>query len=134
MARKTATVTITDEGRDRGKQFKITEMPASQAEDWAIRAFLALAKGGIEIPEDVAGAGLAGLAKMGLGALKGMPYADARPLLDEMMACVRFVPDPAKPSFERNLVENDLEEVSSRLKLRIEIFNLHVSFLGTAAP
>lgn len=134
MARKTATVTITDEGRDRGKQFKITEMPASQAEDWAIRAFLALAKGGIEIPEEVAGAGLAGLAKMGFGALKGMPYADARPLLDEMMACVQFVPDPARPSFERRLTETDVEEISTRLKLRIEIFNLHVSFLGTAAP
>jgi hypothetical protein len=129
MARKTATVTITDEGRDLGKVFTLHEMPASQAEDWALRVFLALVKSGVEIPENVASAGLAGVASMGLGALKGMAYADAKPLLDEMMACVKMVPDPAKPSYERALVENDVEEVTTRLHLRIELFKLHTDFL-----
>jgi hypothetical protein len=36
--------------RDKGKRFKITEMPAMKAEKWAARFFLALAKSGIDIP------------------------------------------------------------------------------------
>lgn len=132
--RKTATVTIADSGRDNGKTFALTEMSATQAEDWALRAFLAMAKGGIEIPPDVAGAGLAGLAKMGFSAMAGMNYADAKPLLDEMMTCVQRIEDPARPGFKRALVENDIEEIGTRLKLRLELFQLHVSFLDAAAP
>ena len=43
MARKVEYITIDQEGRDQGKTFKITEMPALKAEKWATRAFLALA-------------------------------------------------------------------------------------------
>ena len=35
MARKTQTYTIDSGGRDKGKTFLITEMPATKAEDWA---------------------------------------------------------------------------------------------------
>jgi hypothetical protein len=134
MARKTATVTITDEGRDLGKVFALHEMAATQAEDWAVRVFLALAKGGIEIPDNVAGRGLAGVAAMGFGALKGMSYSDAKPLLDEMMTCIKIIPDRSKPSYERDLVENDIEEVATRVNLRIELYKLHTDFLVAGVP
>ena len=52
MARKTKRVTITAEGRDKGKTFLITELPADQAERWAIRALLALIQSGAVISED----------------------------------------------------------------------------------
>ena len=42
MARKTATYIVESEGRDKGKQFLLTEMAVAKAEDWAIRAMLAL--------------------------------------------------------------------------------------------
>jgi hypothetical protein len=134
MARKTATVMITDEGRDRGKVFSLHEMSATQAEDWAVRVFLALAKGGIEIPDTVAGRGLAGVAAMGFGALKGMAYLDAKPLLDEMMTCIKIIPEPGNPSYERALVENDIEEVATRVSLRIELYKLHTDFLVAGVP
>ena len=54
MPRRTKTYVIADENRDKGKMFLLTEMPALQAEKWAIRAFLALAKAGLVIPDDVA--------------------------------------------------------------------------------
>jgi len=140
MARKTKIVQISDENRDKGKCFLIREMPATQAEKWAARAFLALAKSGVEIPDDIANAGLAGIAAMGIRALGGMTFADAEPLLDEMFnSCVAVIPDPAKPEIFRGaggigaLIEDDIEEVATRLKLRKEVFSLHTGFFQNAA-
>lgn len=134
MARRTETLPVTADGRDQGKLFHLTEMPAAQAEDWAIRAFLALARSGVEVPEDVEAAGFAGIATMGLRAFGGMTYADAKPLMDEMLAsCVQIVPDPGKPLVMRGLVDDDTEEVATRLWLRAEVLKLHVDFSKVAA-
>ena len=123
--RKTATVTITREGRDKGQVFVIEEMPASQAEKWAARAFIALAKSGVDVPEDIASAGFAGLAVLGLRALGGIDFALAEPLMDEMFQCIRIA---ESPSFVRNLTEDDIQEVATRLQLRAEVFALHTGF------
>jgi len=129
MARKTIDVTITAPGRDFQKVFSITEMPASQAEKWAARALLALSKAGVEIPENIADAGLAGVAILGLKALGGMSFKDAEPLLDEMMACVKIKPSPVdKPEIVRALVESDTEEIATRVFLRSAVFELHTGF------
>lgn len=133
MARKTLTITIDAEGRDIGKVFVITEMPASQAEKWAARAFLAMARNGVDIPDDIASSGLAGIAAMGLKAIGGMKYEDAEPLLDEMFNCIKCIPDASKPNVIRNIIEDDIEELSTRLRLRKEVFMLHVSFFTAAA-
>jgi hypothetical protein len=130
--RKTATITIAAEGRDKGKVFQLKELPASQAERWAMKVFLALAKSGVDIPEDVMQSGMAGIAAVGFKALAGMNYYDAEPLMDEMFQCVQAVPDPGKPAVLRNLIEDDIEEVQTRLLLRKEILLLHVNFLPAA--
>lgn len=133
MTRKQLTITITTEGRDQGKTFFITEMSAAAAEDWAFRTFLALAKSGVEIPDDVAQAGLAGLASLSLKALAGVKHEDAKPLLDEMLACVKILPDPAHPNVMRALIGDDVEEVRTRLELRDAVMKLHTGFSLTAA-
>lgn len=133
MARRTIEVTITDEGRDKGKVFFITEMPASQAEEWALQALSAMASSGAEIPDDVAEAGLAGLATMAVPMLLKIPYYSAKPLLDQMFACIQAIPDPGRPEVKRRLVEDDTEEVLTRIKLRREVLDLHVGFSVTAA-
>lgn len=127
--RRTAYYKVSEEGRDQGKTYLITEMPATQAELLATRAFLAMSRGGVEIPDDVAATGMAGIAKVGLGLLAKIPFEDAKPIMEEMMACVRIVPDENKPDFSRPLVENDIEEIKTRLKLRMEVFKLHTDFL-----
>lgn len=126
--RKTKIVTITDSGRDQGKAFLLTEMPASKAEKWAARAILALAKSGVEIPKNIEKGGVAGIAVLGLKALMTMNFTDAEPLLDEMMQCVQAVPNPAMPNVIRPLIEDDIEEVSTRVSLRAEVFALHTNF------
>lgn len=126
--RKIERITITDEGRDKGKVFVLTEMPASKAEMWAARALLALSKSGVEIPENVQGAGMAGIAVLGLKALGGLKFEEARLLLDEMFECAQMQPDPAKPEIVRMIMEEDIEEVATRVRLRAEIFSLHTGF------
>lgn len=134
MARKTLQVTITDEGRDKGKVFLIREMAASQAERWAMRAFLAMSRHGVELPADAAQSGFAGLASYGLNMIGRLPFEEAEVLMDEMFACVSIIPNPSNPDISRALVEDDIEEVTTRIKLRVEVFKLHTDFLKAAAP
>lgn len=140
MARKVKTVTIEAEGRDTGKVFVLTEMPASQAEKWAIRALLALGRSGIDIPPGIAEAGMAGVAAIGVRALLGLQFYEAEPLLDEAFrSCVGFYPDPRQRKVIRgkappgetavgDLIEDDIEEVATRARLRSEVFELHTGF------
>ncbi len=127
--RKKSVVTITDTNRDKGKAFQIDEMPASQGEAWATRAILALMAGGVELPEGFERLGMAGMAEIGLKALAGLRYEIAEPLLAEMMGCVSIIPDPTKTHVVRPLIEEDIEEITTRVKLRAEVWKLHTDFL-----
>lgn len=128
--RATKDVFIEDDNRDKGKVFKITEMPAMQAEKWAVKVFLALAKAGIDIPDDIAKRGLAGVAVVGIKMLGGVAFADAEPLMDEMFKCVQIYPDYHKNSLlVRNLVgQDDIEEIKTITRLRQEVLELHLGF------
>lgn len=132
--RKTAVVQITDAGRDSGKVFILKEMPASKTEKWAARAVLALARSGVDIPEDIAASGIAGIARLGVKALAGMTFPDAESLMDEMFECVSISPDPNHPEVVRAIIEDDIEEVTTRVRLRAEVFNLHASFFFRDGP
>jgi len=136
MSRKVATVTIDAQGRDKGKVFIITELSAYAAEEWAGRALFAMMNAGVEIPDGIAKAGLAGIAALGIQSLTRISFDAAKPLLDEMMGCVQIQPSP---KVTRALIEDDIEEVATLLTLRKEVFNLHLSFFtegagSTSAP
>lgn len=126
MARKTADVTITVDNRDKGKTFRLTELSASQAESWSLRAIQAMTRGGMEIPEGVAEAGMPAIIATGLVGLFRASFADVGPLLDEMFTCVTIIVEAAPEG--RKLVENDIEEVTTRVQLRDEILSLHLGF------
>jgi hypothetical protein len=139
MARRTKTVTIAAENRDKGKTFLLTEMPPRQAEKWATRALLALSKSGrVELPDDfrelLATGGLPALAAIGMGAIAAIHFDEAEPLMDEMFSCAAFVPDPSKidqmtqQPIVRPIREDDIEEVSTILYLRNEVIELHLGF------
>lgn len=138
--RKIKYYTVESEGRDKGKVFELVEMPAKKSEKWALRLFLALAKSGVDIPEETTNSGLAGIAAFGLRALGSMTFTDAEPLLDEMYECIKFVPDPNtmdqlhnKP-LSRPLIDDDTEEIATRLELRKAVFELHTNFSKPVAP
>ncbi len=87
--RKTKTVVIEAEGRDQGKAFLLTEMPARQAEAWADRAFLALAHSSIDLPAGMERSGMAGIAQL-MRMLGDSPVPDAGPLMNELVSTLRI--------------------------------------------
>jgi hypothetical protein len=134
MSRKTENYKVIDEGRDCGKVFVLTEMPASRAEAWAMRALFALLANNADIPPGIASMGMAGMAQIGIKALSGLRWEVAEPLLAEMWSCVQIMPDPSKPHIVRPLIEEDIEELMTRVKLRAEVWKLHAGFLKAVAP
>lgn len=152
MARKTQIITVTSDGRDKGKSFLITEFPPRRAEAWAYRALSSVARSGqsgldAETMDAIRDTGMAAVAALGLRAITSLPYDDAQPLLDEMIEAVSFVPDKSKidkstmAPYSRFLTDDDIEEVATVLQLRDEVFKLHTGFsvaaflsqLGSAA-
>lgn len=134
MARTTLNYTVKDNNRDNGKIFVLTEMPSSKAESWAMRTLLALISSGVEIPDGVENMSMAAMAEIGIRALSGLTWEIAQPLLDEMFQCVQIMPDAQKPHVVRPLIEQDIEEVMTRIKLRAEVWKLHTGFLQAVAP
>lgn len=118
--RRTRTVTITAAGRDSGKQFLLTEMSAAEAEEIAIRVL------GPRFPDAVMTYGMAGVAILGIPAIYAMPYDEAKPLWDRIMACVRPVGTQAAPA--PISADNAIEEVTTRIQLRMEVLELHLGF------
>lgn len=133
MARAVENYKVTDQNRDFGKVFVLTELPASRAEAWAARAILALMASGVDLPENFERLGMAGMAELGIRALSGLKWEVAKPLLDEMFECIQIMPDPNKPHVVRPLIEQDIEEISTRGKLRMEVWKLHTGFLKAVA-
>jgi hypothetical protein len=130
MPRHIKRVTITAEGRDKGKTFIITELPADQAERWAIRAFLGMIQSGVEVsPETMAG-GMASFAALGVQALGGITWEILDPLLTEMWTCVECQPPNAKvlPQPIAEGVNSQIEEVQTRLALRLSVLEIHMGF------
>jgi len=128
--RKTAKITIDLEGsRDVGKTYLLTELSAEEAEDWLFAFIMAAARSGVVLPPNLQEIGLAGVATLSLQALGGMRLEEARPLLAKMFSCVQFV---SSDGIVRALVKDDIEEVSTRLRLRKEVVELHTGFFGAA--
>ena len=133
--RKSKTVHITDEGRDKGKTFFIEEWGAYQAEWWGTRAAHVLAKAGVDLGE-YANGGMLAIARAGIERLGFLNLYEAKPLLDEMMTAVQFVqPVKGAAGIPRLLNgQDDIEEVMTILTLRREVFELHTGFLRGASP
>lgn len=111
--------------RDAGKTFVITEVSAVQAEEWALRAMMALGTSGIVVPQEMADAGLIGVALVSYQAFMGAQWEAVAPLWREMLPCISYESNPGvRMPFNEGLVE----EVSTLLELRRHIVELHTGF------
>ena len=132
--RKSAKIRIGAEGkRDEGKLFLVTEMSAVAAERWGRRAFQALAKSGLDVPDEIANGGLAQIASFGFRAIAAASTDEVDWLMEQLMGCVEFVPDPTKPEIKRGgvgqaLFDSDIEEYATRLRLQAEAFEISLGF------
>jgi hypothetical protein len=138
--RKTKLVTIPRfEGahnRDEGKHFLLTEWPAAVAEKWGFRIMLAFNRSSTQIPLDLKGLGIEGVAILGINTfLRGNVQAEEIvPIIDELLDCAKMVRDlkaldpVTSQPFGTDVLDNDIEEVATRLWLRSEVLALHTGF------
>jgi len=130
MALKTKQITI-ENGRDKGRVFLITEMSAAHADNWAMRALIALANGGVDLGGLSPQQGMMGMAGVALDALGRLKADDAIPLLNELLDCVQIIPEGGQPR-PLNMDFNDVEDFTTLWRLRKEVFALHTDFLQHA--
>ena len=137
--------------RDFGKKFLVTEMPAKPAEKWADRCFLALAASQVDLPAGIRATTGSGRSMRDIASLArlvgNIRFPDLEPLLDELMLCVRFLPDAADgkyrtpedavpftiPLIDEGSESDHIEEVATRHLIRSEVLDLHVGFFLPAA-
>lgn len=125
MARKQIEITITDENRDHGKSYRITEMPATRAQEFADRVFFAAMNCGVKLPGEIGQIGMAELWAAGLAVADKIPYDWAKPMLEMLMDCVDI---PTDAGVYRKRVESDIEEITTVFRLRKEALKLHFGF------
>ena len=130
MALKSRDITI-EKGRDAGRVFRLTEMPAAKADNWAMRALIALAIGGVDLQGIIPQQGMIGMVGATLGALGRIKPEDAIPLLNELLDCVEIIPEGGRPR-PLNLDFGDVEDFTTLWRLRKEVFALHTDFLQHA--
>lgn len=122
-------VKIDREGRDNGKAFLITEMSPMSQLDWGASAALIMVNAGVTLPDGAGEMGFAGLFGVDMSNLRNsIKWEELKPLVDDLMGCVKCVPNPSDPDTSRMVIDSDIEEVSTLLTLQSEVFRLHVNF------
>lgn len=133
--RHTVPITIEDEGRDKGKTFVITEMPAVQGEKWASQLLSLLIKSGINLPEiPEEDSGMAGLAALGDAAAPLIAVLHD-PSLESWWDCVKYEHKPGAPL--QAIMQGEgcqIEEIRTITHLRMEVLKLHTGFFSRANP
>lgn len=121
--RKEVEITI-EQGRDKGKTFKITEMGAVQMDSWAIKALCLLGKSGVTLEQ------LGSLDMNAIFQLLGnLGYEWSKPLMDELLECASFKKDGAYVPMKGSMIDSVVEDVSTLFRLKMEALTLNLGFL-----
>lgn len=134
MARKEIPFIVEEEGRDKGKEFIITEMSAWDADSLAQDIFRAMGDSNYNsIPADVIAMGCAGLATVGLSVISASSPEVARQLRDRLMSTVDIVITNDGKRQQRKVNGSlDFEEVSTIRSLLDKVFQVNFDFLTIA--
>ncbi|ELZ3993183.1 TPA: hypothetical protein SBJ50_002953 [Yersinia enterocolitica] len=134
MSRKQITYIVEDEGRDKGKEFIITEMSAWDAEELSEEIYRAMGHGEFNsLPADVVAMGVAGLATVGVSVLAAAPASVSRPIADRILSTVEIVITNEGKDITRAIKPIDFEEISTIRTLKDKVFELNFGFLSLAA-
>ncbi|HBM8406675.1 hypothetical protein ACTJN2_12925 [Citrobacter freundii] len=134
MARKEIPFIVEEEGRDKGKEFLITEMSAWDADTLAQDIFRAMGDSNYSsIPADVIAMGCAGLATVGLSVISASSPEVARQLRDRLMSTVDIIITNDGKRQQRKVNGSlDFEEVSTIRSLLDKVFQVNFDFLTIA--
>jgi len=106
MARKTATIVIKD-GRDKGKQFLVTEMPATEGTTLSFQVFQLLAESGIDM--EIKSLDPIGIIKAAVRALSSLPRTDFEYYRDWLFKYVQWQ-SPADEKAVRKVILSDRDD------------------------
>lgn len=135
--RRIQRLAISADGRDKGKTFVLTEMPAIPGERWATQALYLMMTAGIQVPDSAQGAGMAGLAQLDFAGGNNPLTAIAmqRALQDESLDawwdCVTYEHDPKQ--MPQRIIQGagcQIEEIATVAELRMAVLNLHTHFFS----
>ena len=131
--RKTKDVTITKDGRDCDRVFKLTELDSWDAFIIAAKIAHALQASGINLPQVARTP--EGLAEAGMDLLLYIKPDVGVPLLQELRECITVYPPKAKPGMPAMPLSqpNMPHETGTWLTLYRELFFLHLGFSQAAA-
>jgi len=134
MARKEIPFIVETEGRDKGKEFLITEMSAWDADALAQDIFRAMGDSNYSsIPADVIAMGCAGLATVGLSVISASSPEVACQLRDRLMSTVDIIITSEGQRQQRKVNGSlDFEEVSTIRSLLDKVFEINFNFLTIA--
>lgn len=134
MARKEIPFIVEEEGRDKGKEFLITEMSAWDADSLAQDIFRAMGDSNYSsIPADVIAMGCAGLATVGMSVISASSPEVARQLRDRLMSTVDIIITNDGQRQQRKVNGSlDFEEVSTIRSLLDKVFQVNFDFLTIA--
>lgn len=133
MARKTATIVI-KEGRDKGKQFVITEMPATEGTTLSFQVFQLLAESGVEM--DIKDLDVIGILRVAFRALSRLPRADFEYYRDWLFQYIDWQsPTDLKTTRKARLTDrddSDIEDPLTILELMYKALDLNLKdvFIG----
>ena len=125
MALKSTVVEIETEGRDKGKKYLLTEMPALKAERWARHAAAAMNRSDLDAKDVIKELGMLGFYLVGFQALAGGDIDKVDVLMDEMLQQIKIVEEAVTRPLGG---DGDIEEVATLIKLRKELLELHMNF------
>lgn len=132
--RKEITYIVEDDNRDKGKEFRITEMSAWDAEELSEELYRAMSQNEFHsLPADVVAMGCAGLATVGMSVLSASPLDVSRAISDRLLATVDIVIKHDGKENIRKVRSIDFDEVSTIRTLKDKVFTLNFSFLSIAA-
>jgi hypothetical protein len=126
MARKTCNLVIDEEGRDRGKIFVLTELPALDIERWTVRLILALGKNGISLPDVQVDSGFAGIAGILWVLIAQISATEADALMATMLEGLKI----NEGKIIRDVMPDDIEEPETLLQIRMAWVDLHAGFFA----
>lgn len=125
MGRKVEHFTIEAEGRDKGKVFVLTEMPATLGKPWLMKVTMLLGIQGVDVK---------GLGKSGGAAAIAMVMDD--PLLSGWRDCVKYLhaADQLPQKVFWDLPTCQIEEIETVTYLQAKVLELHMGFTQPGSP
>lgn len=134
MARKEIPFIVTEEGRDKGKEFLITEMSAWDAHELSQDLFRAMGDCNFSgISADVIAMGCAGLATLGLDVLSMSSPDVSNSLRERLISTVQIVITSESGRILRKVnAAIDFEEVSTIRTVLDKVFQVNFDFLTIA--